>query len=291
MIVMATSIFAQNSSKLVWEKKVVETNYSPNSISNLNGITLSPDGNILLKANYGNKENNGQDYNIKAFDKNGTQLWNISDYSKTPNSNFIPRYVPNKYLYVESSSKNFNRDTILYFDKNFTYLKTFNTNLPNTYALDVEDGVIYATTDKKFIKYDLNGKEEWQYQNEEPTILVNSVAPYIGLEGDPSILKKNILILNKQGKKIGRTDPQVYNKIYPTSDKGFWLLTDQNYTQAEYIKFDSTGKQTAKFTLSDLPARWQSDVSIRLTPMKNNGLFSIYINDKAEIAFVRMMPD
>ncbi|MDZ7898513.1 MAG: hypothetical protein U5N85_10885 [Arcicella sp.] len=38
-------------------------------------------------------------------------------------------------------------------------------------------------------------------------------------------------------------------------DKGFWLLTDQNYTQAEYIKFDSTGKQTAKFTVNDLPAR------------------------------------
>ncbi len=291
LIVIFSTSFAQNNPKVIWEKKVVEINYSPNSISNLNGITLSPEGNILLRASYTNKANNGEEYNIKAFDKNGTQLWNISDYSKTPNSNFITRYVPNKYLYVESSSKNFNRDTILYFDKNFTYLKTLNTNLPNTYALDVEDGIIYATTDKKFIKYDLNGKEEWQYQNEEPTILVNSVAPYIGLEGNAGIQKKNMLILNKNGKKIGRTEPQLYYKTYSTPDKGFWLLTDGNYTQAEYIKFDSTGKQTAKFTVADLPARWQSDVAIRLNVMKNNGLFSIYMNDKAEIVFIRMMPD
>ena len=155
----------------------------------------------------------------------------------------------------------------------------------------MEDGVIYATTDKKFIKYDLNGKEEWQYQNEEPTILVNSTAPYIGLEGNAGIQKKNMLILNKNGKKIGRTEPQVYYKTYSTPDKGFWLLTDQNYTQAEYIKFDSTGKQTAKFTSADLPARWQSDVTIRLEVMKNNELFSTYMNDKAEIVFLRMMPD
>ncbi len=284
-------MFAQNTPKLIWEKKVVETNYSPNNTSNLNGITLSPDGNILLRATYSNKANNGDEYNLKVFDKNGNQLWNVSDYSKTPNATFVPRYVQNKYLYIESSSKNFNRDTILYFDKNFTYLKTLNTNLPNTYALDVEDGIIYATTDKKFIKYDLDGKEEWQYQNDEPTVLVNSVAPYIGLEGDAGILKKNMLILNKNGKKIGRTEPQVYYKTYSTPDKGFWLLTDGNYTQAEYIKFDSTGKQTAKFTLADLPARWQSDVAIRLNVMKNNGLFSIYMNDKAEIVFIRMMPD
>ena len=283
--------FAQNTPKLIWEKKVIETNYSPNNTSNLNGVTLSPDGNILLRATYSNKSNNGDEYNLRAFDKNGNQLWNVSDYSKTPNATFVPRYVQDKYLYIESSSKNFNRDTILYFDKNFTYLKTLNTNLPNTYALDVEDGIIYATTDKKFIKYDLNGKEEWQYQNDEPTVLVNSVAPYIGLEGDAGILKKNMLILNKNGKKIGRTEPQVYYKTYSTPDKGFWLLTDGNYTQAEYIKFDSTGKQTAKFTLADLPARWQSDVEIRLDVMKNNGLFTIYINDKAEIIFLQMMPD
>jgi hypothetical protein len=290
LLAISASTFAQNTTKLIWEKNILEIPYSPNIISNLNGVTLSPEGKILVRANFSTQANNADVFNVKALNTDGNQLWDIKDYSKKP-TYIIPRYVPNKYLYVESSSKNFNRDTVLYFDKNYNHLKTFNTNLPNTYALDVEDGVIYATTDKKFIKYDLNGKEEWQYQNEEPTILVNSVAPYIGLEGDPSIQKRNILILNKQGKKIGRTDPQVYNKIYPTSDKGFWLLTDPNYTQAEYIKFDSTGKQTAKFTLSDLPARWQSDVSIRLNIMKNNGLFSIYMNDKAEIVFVRMLPD
>jgi Secretion system C-terminal sorting domain len=290
LLAIFNAAFAQNTTKLIWEKNILEVPYSPSSISNLNGITLSPEGKILMRADFSNQTNNGSIFNLTALDNNGNTIWDVTDYSKKP-TYIIPRYVPNKYLYIESSSKNFNRDTVLYFDRNYNYLKTFNTNLPNTYSLDVEDGVIYATTDKKFIKYDLNGKEEWQYQNAEPTILVNSSAPYIGLEGDVSIQKKNILILNKQGKRIGRTDPQVYNKIYPTSDKGFWLLTEQNYTQAEYIKFDSTGKQTAKFTLSDLPTRWQSDVSIRLTPMKNNGLFSIYINDKAEIVFVRMMPD
>ncbi len=291
LLVISISTFAQNIPKLVWEKKVVETNYSPSKTSYLNGINLSPDGNILVKANYANKANNGDDYAIKAFDKNGNQLWNIFDYSKKPNSIFESRYVQDKYLSITSAAKNLKSDTALYFDKNFTYLKTFNTNFPNTYSLDVEDGVIYATTDKKFIKYDLNGKEEWQYQNIEPTVLVNSTAPYIGLEGDTSIQKKNILILNKNGKKIGRTEPQVYYKTYSTSDKGFWLLTDGNYTQAAYIKFDSTGKQTAKFMQSDLPARWQSDLEIRLDVMKNNGLFSIYMNDKAEIVFLRMMPD
>ncbi|MDZ7898514.1 MAG: hypothetical protein U5N85_10890 [Arcicella sp.] len=54
----------------------------------------------------------------------------------------------------------------------------------------MEDCVMHATTDKKFIKYDLNGKEEWQYQNEEPTVLVNSSAPYIGLEGNAGIQKR-----------------------------------------------------------------------------------------------------
>jgi Secretion system C-terminal sorting domain len=291
LIVISFTIFAQNTPKLIWEKKVLEINHSPNFVFNTNGINLSPEGNILVRASYSNMTNDKNEYNTKSFDKNGNLIWSASDYTKTKNPTFVTKYYKDKYLYIESSSKNFNRDTILYFDKNFTYLKTFNTNLPNTYALDVEDGVIYATTDKKFIKYDLNGKEEWQYQNDEPTILVNSVAPYIGLEGNAGIQKKNMLILNKNGKKIGRTEPQVYYKTYSTPDKGFWLLTDQNYTQAEYIKFDSTGKQTAKFTATDLPARWQSDVVIRLNVMKNNGLFSVYMNDKAEIVFLQMMPD
>ena len=291
LLIISQAIFSQNVPKTLWEKKIVETSFTPNFTFNTNGINISPNGNILLKANYSNKENNGNDYNIKAFDKNGNQFLSISDYIKTPNSYLIPRYIQDKYLYLESSSKKFNRDSIVYFDKNFNYLKTFNVNLPNTYALDVEDGVIYATTDNKFIKYDLNGKEEWQYQNTEPTVLVNTTAPYIGLEGNSNIQKKNILILNKNGKKIGRTDPQVYYKTYSTPDKGFWLLTDVNYAQAEYLKFDSTGKQTARFTSQDLPARWQSDVSIRLEAMKNNGLFSIYMNEKAEIVFLSLMPD
>lgn len=291
LLIISHAIFSQNVPKILWEKKVVEINYSPNNTSNLNGINISPEGNILSRATYSNRANNEEVSNISAFDKNGNLLSSISDYLKTTNPYLISRYVQDKYLYVESLSAKFSRDTVLYFDKNFNYLKTFNTKLPNTYALDVEDGVIYATTDNKFIKYDLNGKEEWQYQNAEPTVLVNSTAPYIGLEGNAGIQKKNMLILNKNGKKIGRTEPQIYYKTYPTPDKGFWLLTDGNYTQAEYLKFDSTGKQTARFTSQDLPARWQSDVSIRLEVMKNNGLFSIYIDDKAEIVFLRMMPD
>ena len=291
LLIISHTIFSQNIPKILWEKKISELSYSPNYIFDDNGINLSPEGKILVRTSYSNKVNDGYAYNVKSFDANGNQLWNASDYSKTANSVFENRYIQDKYLYVTSSSKNFNRDTVLYFDKNFTYLKTFKSNLSNSYTFDVEDGLIYATTDKKLIKYDLNGKEEWQYQNDEPITLINKSAPYIGLEGDAGIQKRNILILNKNGKKIGRTDPQVYHKIYSTSDKGFWLLTDGNYTQAEYIKFDSTGKQTAKFTSSDLPGRWQSDLSIRLEVMKNNGLFSIYMNEKAEIVFLRMMPD
>ena len=288
---MSHSIFAQNIPKVIWEKKISELSYSPNYIFEDNGINLSPEGKILVHTNYANKANDGYAYNTKAFDASGNQLWNASDYSKTPNSVFENRYVQDKYFYITSSSKNFNRDTVLYFDKNFNYLKTIKTNLPNSYTFDVEDGLIYVTTDKKMIKYDLNGNEEWQYQSDELISLINRTAPYIGLEGDAGIQKRNMLILNKNGKKIGRTDPQVYYKTYSTPDKGFWLLNDGNYTQVEYIKFDSTGKQTAKFTQSDLPARWQSDISIRLEVMKNNGLFSIYMNDKAEIVFLRMMPD
>ncbi len=72
---------------------------------------------------------------------------------------------------------------------------------------------------------------------------------------------RRVLILDEKGKKMVETEPFLNSeiKLVPTSDNGAWII-DKEGSNAEYIKFDSTGKQTAKVKNTNLNYKFSSEV-------------------------------
>jgi hypothetical protein len=275
LLAMSGLAFGQKEGKLLWEKTtnevLVSSNFQPNYT--VNKLAVAPNGSILTFTGFGSSnvpfEFRGP---VSAFDKDGKMIWESKNYLT-----FGPRLNPGVMVrnnYVLLANDFGYRDTTFYFNKNFDLQRVLdNSRSKNTYLLDVEDGVIHNDSQNFTVKYDSEGKEQWRYKNEGKCVFLNQKAPYFGLLGDQSD-KHEIIILDENGKRKGISEPQTFSSIIPSHDKGFWLIN----AYYEKIKFDSTGRQTAKVS----PIGGQYNVSSDgNSVLSDNSLLLSFVNDKA----------
>ena len=278
MLAMSGMSFGQNQAKVLWEQ-VVDT-ISVGAYINTVGDnpTISPSGNILIQYNW-YLDNNIRKTGVKTYDKNGNILWNATDFYKNPlpyfSANVIANYtLVDNYYYSVRGNSGITFDTTLYFDKDYKFLKRFYVSNPSAFFSNVRDGIFYNNiTEKTLIKYDALGKEEWRYDSPDPIAIISQKPPYFGIPFSAPLDQRLIIILDKKGKKTGQIEPFGFVKSISTNDKGFWAQTGTY----EYIKFDSTGKQTAK--CSDFKGTYKDFNDTTLVLRDNSLLLSNTTND------------
>jgi hypothetical protein len=265
LLAMSGDAFGQKEGKVLWETPVESSNF----------LRVSSNGSIMTGEG-------------KVYDTNGKFLWNLNDYYKTSTGQVFTDLRNPNYTLMQCDARRetgYLRDSTLFFDKNFKYVKGFDWNAPNTFVVSVDDGVFYSDKDKTLLKYNSEGKEEWRFENDNPINIVTSKAPYIGIIFTPTD-KREMIILNKRGKKTGITEPQTFRQIFSSNDGGFWLVNNE----FEYIKFDSTGKQTTKY--SDYKGTYNyitsassilSDNSLMLSFLNDNEALLIKVSTSGEI--------
>ncbi|MDZ7899383.1 MAG: T9SS type A sorting domain-containing protein [Arcicella sp.] len=284
LLAMSGMAFGQKEGKVLWEN-VVDTIATGAIVNDVGGPILSPSGNILIQYNWyinGDTKKAG----VKTYDNNGKLLWNATDFYRNPFDRISADIRNRTYTLINSeySSTRGNiivYDSTLYFDKNFKFSRRFFVNNPSAFLSNVEDGIFYNDVfEKKLIKYDAAGKEEWRYDTPDPIAILSQRPPYFGIPFSAPLNNRLILIFDKNGKKIGATEPFYFGRLIPTNDKGFWA---QNGAY-EYIKFDSTGKQTAKFSDSKGVFIDFSDTTLVL---RDNSLLLSFIKD-TEVSLVKI---
>lgn len=274
LLAMFVDAFGQNTSTVLWETMVESQPIGTQwSYYELNPV-ISTSHNILVQYNY-NLNNVTYGGGIKAYDTNGKILWNAANYFKKSATSYFADVRNKNYTLLSSNAPSANGfyrdDSTFYLNKDYKFLKGFDNFIEGSYVLPMDDGIFFNKTDKTIIKYDIDGKQEWSYQDENKNglVVLNQKAPYLCLVGVAEDAKP-ILILNKNGEKIGVSEPQTFRQQYPANDKGFWLLNKEN----EYIKFDSTGKKTAKFSVNS-NSQWNWDNPV----MSTNSLLVNMITD------------
>jgi hypothetical protein len=285
LLAMSGMAFGQKEGKLLWEidsltpnrsdnKSYLRTLISPNYNyfnTNTNAPLISPSGNIMVKClrvETGPSTPYGIDHpEVKVFDKNGKLLWVDTDYYKKYDNNLRIRQE-GKFTFLERFM-----DSTFCFNENFELVKKI-AYRNGDYLTAAEDGFLYIQQNA-LIKYNQDGKEEWRY--ERPNLVdIRSHYSYLNrvyydqsnyairYYSPPYILvtttqsnKKNIIILDKDGKKINEIEkPLDINTnnlvsssfhVQPTADKGFWYMNFVTFSKALYVKFDSTGKETGRY--------------------------------------------
>jgi hypothetical protein len=285
--------FGQKEGRVLWEKEIDTKLRGLNN--GLNWLTdepiISSSGNVLIKHGfyyntYPDNLQNGND--AKAFDRDGKLLWKVNDYYKNTSAYVFADTRNKNYTLLNCDKKeNYQRDSVFLFDKDFIFKRSFDTHTNNAFLVSVDEGVFYNTPQKTLIKYDANGSEQWRFDHKDPINILSSKPPYFGLVFTPND-EKPIFIFDKNGRKKGETSPQTFNKIYPTSDNGFWLSTSSDFKKDELIKYDSTGKQTAKISRGNLlpPSPIYSNSRIESTP--DNSLLIMFFNENKEICFTKI---
>lgn len=245
---LATSVtvFGQKEGKVLWENSV-DTISSDVYVSAFpDNLASSPSGNILVQYKYYNNKKSINKDGVKLYDQHGKLLWDIHDFYQKRSTNIYSNLQNKDYALVSYFIQDVNgygaNDSTLYLNKDFSPLRKFEVQKANSFLITVENGVFYNENGKTLVKYNVDGKEEWRYDYDYPINILTTKSPYIGLVFSPTE-KREMLIFDKNGKKIGSTEPQSFREILPTKDKGFWLVNKD----FEYIKYDSTGKQTAKY--------------------------------------------
>jgi Secretion system C-terminal sorting domain len=277
-VTMFGNIFGQNVPKVLWEDTSTPFKYA---YSTINTMRVSQLGNILVIST-----NFDKTQNAKVFDKNGKLLWVDTDYFNKPDARFYVEIDNPNYTLIKCQ-KGAVTDSLLFFDKNFKFIKGFSANNSDgSFYTKVDDGILYQYPQKPLIKYDINAKEEWTYKTDSLITIITDKAPYVGIINKSSILndKKSLIILDKKGQKKGATEPESFNstKIYPTNDNGFWATTPNSY-----LKFDSTGKKTATFNTVDLLLIDKTKESRQLIAPDNSLVF-IYFNTNKKLCFTKI---
>ena len=300
MLAMFGTGFGQKEGKVLWENLV---DSKPLKLSSGNDLTMysqtpfiSASGNSLINYgyNYGtpfNSSTEGGDF--RTYDKNGKILWRTSDYYKKSKCYYdyeSNKYKPNKNYYtldcIAGGIGTAYDDSLFLFDKDFKFQKSFDINSNGAFIVKAEDGIFYTNPQKTLIKYDINGKEEWRFENKDAIKIITQRPPHLGLVSIESD-KKHILIFDKNGNKKGETSPQTFNAVYQTSDKGFWLNTSPDLTKAELIRYDSTGKELVKVSVVSLISTF-SDVNFAYELLSDNSLALAYLDSNYEINIVKI---
>ncbi|MFY7889524.1 MAG: T9SS type A sorting domain-containing protein, partial [Spirosomataceae bacterium] len=143
-----------------------------------------------------------------------------------------------------------------------------------------DSGLIQCDLQNKITKFDTNGKVEWTFQPERKTTILTSTPPFLGLTTNNSN-QSIILILDKNGKKMGETAELSFRSVFQSNDNGFWLV-DRDFN---YLKFDSTGHQTAKFSELANNYSYIKQESV----LQDNSLILYQVNTN-NIVFIKISP-
>jgi hypothetical protein len=249
LLAMSGMAFGQVLSKSVWANEVDSIAVGASSRGVLPTLSSTTSGKTAVYYNY-LLNFNVRKSGIKLYDKNGKIVWDIFDFLQNPKNDFKAYSLNKKYTLVDNYGFDSNGDTppdtTLLFDEEFNLLRKFNVQSPNSTLAMAEEGVFHNNINEKaIIKYDVKGKEEWRYETSEILRVWTQKPPYLlALKLNSTEAPRPIIILDKNGKKIGQTNSNRIRSVFPSNDKGFWIVN----TEFEYLKFDSTGKQTAKYT-------------------------------------------
>ncbi len=285
MLAMFSNAFGQKEGKVLWDKGV---DIKPEDYFLDQKAIVSPSGNTLVRYYFYNYKDASSNYYTKVYDKNGQLLWKDKDYYKK-NATYGNVYTDTEnknYTTLNCSTSDYKRDSVFLFDKDFTFRRAFDVHTANTFLVNVEDGVFYSNPQRTLIKYSGDGREEWRFDNKDAINILNQKPPYFGLVFTPND-EKPIFIFDKNGKKKGETQPQTFDRIYPTNDGGFWLSSSANYENKNWVKFDSTGKQTAKFLLKNIITSNLKNSSVVDTPIDNSLVFA-FLNENYEVCFLKV---
>ncbi len=291
MLAMSGLAFGQVLSKPLWANEVDSIGAGAASRGVLPTLSSTPSGRTAVYYNY-ILDFYVRKSGIKLYDKNGKIVWDIFDFLQNPKNDFKAYSLNKKYTLVDNFGFNNNGDippdTTLLFDEEFNLLRKFNVQSPNSTLTMTDDGVFHNNINEKaIIKYDVKGKEEWRYETAEILRVWTKKAPYLlALKLNSTEAPRPIIILDKNGKRIGQTNFNRIRSVFPSNDKGFWIVN----TEFEYLKFDSTGKQTAKYTefreqFNDLDNREPIlvDNSLLINFKRDDGILLIKISPNGDV--------
>jgi hypothetical protein len=291
-LAMSGMAFGQVLPKVLWESTVDKGDWALHSGS---PIIFKKNKNILVSYGYAvdssGKYKSG--YGKKGFDKNGKIIWDSDDFYKENKGHehgFIwheksqLRLFPDARMYERRI-----KDSISILNENFKVVRSFDLFNPNTFLHTVENGIFYSNSERFLIKYDETGKEEWRYKSSaDTTLILNKSAPYFCLIGGDYRKKRQIVILDKNGKVKGMTEPNTYGNIFPTNDKGFWIQ-NSFLEEGEYIKYDSVGKETGRFKINVLQTNSpHQNSSGEKSILNDNSLLLTYLNKNNELVILNI---
>ena len=263
--------FGQKEGKILWER-TVKSVATMSPIYQLGGV--SSNGNSLVYYNFNNPNTGLPEDDFKVYDKNGLELWKLSDVYKNSARLSTYKKINDKIALISCAVRGKEVDSVFYLDSNYLLIRGFDTFTKNTYLKEVKDGIIYNDANNLIIKYDLNGNVEWKYQNDSQSFLLPQTLKdnqsinryYLLLPTKNNEPKKRILILDKKGSQIALTEPFVAPSTlgfesFPTTDKGTWISMD-NGNKQEVTRLDSTGKLTAQIATPEKVRLLASDNAI-----------------------------
>jgi hypothetical protein len=281
--------FGQKETKLIWEQELSTTS-TPNLASYLtSGIYQTSQGEIIANSAL----------ETKVFSKDGKYLIKYSD---------ILNQNAGSYSLEQGKKINWSvgKEKVLLVDKSFDILVSIDKIQP-VGIIEIEDGVFLFTTDK-VVKYDLMGKELWQYQLKNKIkgfqILDNNQL-ISGFKSDNTISNYTLFYHDDNSGKRQRTMIRINGKnvtemtidfmpemTIPTVDKGFWAVDLRVPVMEErfYIKYDSTGKKMFEINPRDIKLGTSYAKDTRPVGITPNGslIFESNGKDASELLFVKI---
>jgi hypothetical protein len=240
--------------KLLWEAESPFP-FSEILFNNPSFFTKSKLGRILTATPYGLLVRNSTNQigtGINIFDTNGKRIYNHSSFYTEKSENDI-KPVSNGNYVLMYCTKSLKSDSVVYCDNEFNIIRRFDTHLATMGVFGVSDGIIYNDAEGKLIKYNLKGDIEWQNLLGVGFKILNNSTPYIALAKNTNG-QSYFVTIDKNGKKIGESEPTDYQQFVPTRDKGFWINTPIKNNQIIIVKFDSTAKKISSVKIDDVSA-------------------------------------
>jgi hypothetical protein len=257
LLAMSGMGFGQKEGKVLWENIFDKLSYyQPTSYFDYdNGamMQISPKGNVMVC--YPDKSVESYGTKMKGIDKDGKLMWSSSELYKNEQGVTYPITNTNYFLFgVTVKGRG---EGQFYFDKNYNFIKYL------SYPFFVDNGWFENDWYSNSVKYDSLGREEWRYKNKDGEYiqLYTTKAPYVGIVKGNDYSKSKFIVFQKNGTVSNLSESFDCTNIlgsgryeeYTIDEHGGWGMNSQeNYDKAEYVKFNKSGKITAKISVKSL---------------------------------------
>jgi hypothetical protein len=288
LFIFSKNCKAQIQPKVLWETVVdsssdVTHNYSPAYFSEDNALAISPNGNIVTAYDYWGIDSQTHTQVI-SMNKVGKINWSINNLYKNANSNILPSLAFNNTLTVKAQ-KRINSvnilDSTFVFNTNFELVKSLPLSIKT-----VNDGFIYYqgiyNNDKKIIKFDVEGKEQWTFKDSQNRSIIvrNENAPYlcevVTMLNSPNA---QFTTLDQDGKLRSISKAYNYSTFLCGDSERVWAITkDTTYENGGFSKIDLVKDNAMVFAFSKIFEQETYDMkAYTITPINNKHLLISFL--------------